>query len=242
MTRRNPRSYTYRVPMDDSRAMRKINRLQSLNDDYHVAKVSRKRVPNGKAVRHWGFVFYESRERFDYDRNEMVGGPIPGFHNYRYSLEWERTPETELLEMRNANGGGTKIVGEKYIGTSDPRLPDYVPVDTVVPWTPTEIKAMFDGKKVPNRVDYSHDPPEMEPEDARRRYRRIIDQAADDGLEQCRELLAEQERACPHDHVVETGEEYGVAAYCEDCGRDWDGFDYEREQADGTLTVVGRCE
>lgn len=238
-TRQQPRSFTYRIPLDDRQARRKVNRLDSLHDGYHIHKIHTNNVPNGKAIRHWGAVFYKSIETRDFETDEMQGGTIPGLHKYRYSLEWEPTPETELLEMRNANGGGTKIKGEQHIGTSDPRLPDYAPVDTVVPWTPTEIEAMFDGEPVPNKVDYSYDPPEIEASEARDKYHELIRWAARDGMDECERLLAEQVEACDHDHVVTTGRDYGDVAYCEDCGRGWERPEFQYDEDAGNLTVVG---
>jgi hypothetical protein len=237
--RQKPRSYTYRIPMDDRRAIRRVRRLELLDTGYWINEIHSDQVPNGKAVRHWAVRFFKSTEHRDFETDEMVGGTIPGFHKYRYSLEWEPTPETELLEMRNANGGGTKIRGEKMVGTSDPRLPDYAPISTTVPWTPTEIKAMFNGDPVPDRVNYSHEPPELDANTARQKYRELIRQAADDGMKECRESLAEHIKNCDHRHVVETGHSYGDVAFCEDCGRGWDGLDFEHEQEAGNLTVVG---
>ena len=237
MNRQKPRSYTYRIPMDDKKAMRKVRRLEILDSGYWITEIPDRDVPNRNAVKNWSVKFYESKEHRDFETDEIVGGTIPGLHKYRYSLEWERTPETELLEMKNANGGGTKIKGEKFIGTHDPRLPDYAPVSTTVPWTPTEIKAMFNGERVPNKADYTRDPPMMDADMARAEYRRLIEAAADAGMEECEALLAEHVENCDHDHVLKTSKTYGDVAFCEDCGRGWDSHDFEYEQDD--LTVVG---
>jgi len=234
-----PREYTYRVPLDDRRAIRKIHRLESLDTGYWIHEVPTRDIPNRNAVKNWSVKFYKSRETRDFETDEIVGGTIPGLHKYRYSLEWERTPETELLEMRNGNRGGTKIKGEKYVGTSDPRLPNYAPVSTTVPWTPTEITAMFDGNPVPDRVNYTHEPPDSDAETARREYRNLIRQAAKDGLEECRGVIAEMVENCDHDHVVTTGRNRNEVAFCEDCQRDWDDPEFEYDQERGNLTVVG---
>jgi len=235
--RQKPRSYTYRIPLNDKKAMRKVRRLEILDSGYWIAEIPDRDVPNVNAVKNWAVKFYESKEHRDFETDKMVGGTIPGLHKYRYSLEWRPTPETELLEMKNASNGGTKIRGEKFVGTHDPRLPDYAPVSTTVPWTPTEIEAMFDGEPVPNKADYTHDHPTMDADMARAEYRRLIETAAEIGLEECERLLAEHVENCDHDHVLTTDRSYGDAAFCEDCGRGWDRHDFDYEKDD--VTVVG---
>ncbi|QSG06371.1 hypothetical protein [Halapricum desulfuricans] len=238
MSQPTPRTYTYRIPIDDRKALRKINVLDSLHADYWIDKIDKRRhVPTAGNGRHFGYVFYQSKEHFDYDRNELVGGTIPGLHKYRYSLDWEPFPEDSLLEMRNANGGGTRIRGERFVGFSDPRLSDYVKIDTTVPWTPTEIKKMFDGEPVPNKVEYGHKIPEIDADTAQKLLRGLLEEAKQDGIEAAYESLHEYVENCDHDHVVTTDRKYGDVAYCEDCGHGWDAHDFEYERAD--LTVVG---
>jgi hypothetical protein len=240
MTRKTARSYTYRIPLDDRKALRKINVLDSLNSDYWIAKLNKSRdVPTAGSGRHFGYIFYESKEHFDYDRNEMVGGSIPGLHKYRYSLNWEPFPEDSLLEMRNANGGGTRIRGERHVGFSDPRLSDYVPIDTAVPWTPTEIKAMFDGEPVPDKIHYSYDHPEIPASEARDMLRDELRMAERAGIEEVYAALEEYVDNCDHSHVVTTGREYGDVAFCENCGRGWEGPEFEYDQNHDNLRVVG---
>lgn len=243
--RRKPRTYTYRVDIEDSKALRKINYLDALSDDYWITKLHSNNVPTAGNGRHFGFVFYQSKEHFDYDRNEMVGGTIPGLAEYRYSLEWETLEDPDRihgrLEMKNASRGGTRIRGERHVGFSDPRLSDYVPIDTVVPFTPTEIKAMLDGEPVPDKVNFSHDPPEIPASEARDLFREELKAAERVGIERVYEALEEYIEDCDHKHVVTTGREHSEVAFCEDCDRDWDApeFDYDRENDD--LRVVGSC-
>lgn len=240
MSRRTPRSYTYRIPLDDRKALRKINVLESLHDDYWIHQLDKSRhVPTHGSGRHFGYVFYESKEHFDYERNEMVGGTIPGLHEYRYSLEWRPFPEDSLLEMRNGNSGGTRIRGERHVGFSDPRLSDYVPIDTAVPWTPTEIEAMFDGEPVPDKINWSYDYPEIPASEARDLLGAELRKAEKAGIEEVYAALEEYVDNCDHGHVVTTGREYGDVAYCEDCGRGWDGPEFEYDRDNGDLRVVG---
>jgi hypothetical protein len=79
----------------------------------------------------------------------------------------------------------------------------------------------------------------IDAETARQKYRDLIRQAADDGLDECRRLLAEKVDNCDHDHVVTTGRDFGEVAFCEDCGQDWDSHDFEYATDEGDLTVVG---
>lgn len=240
MTQRKPRSYSYRIPIDDRKALRKINVLDSLHDDYWIDQLNKRReVPTAGSGRHFGYIFYKSQEHFDYERNEMVGGTIPGLHKHRYSLEWRPFPEDSLLEMRNGNSGGTKIRGEQHVGFSDPRLSDYVPIDTTVPWTPTEIKSIFDGESVPDKLNYTHNHPEIPANEARDLLRDELQAAKKDGIETVYEALREYENNCDHDHVLETDRKYGDAAFCEDCGRGWDKAEFEYEMEKENLRVIG---
>jgi hypothetical protein len=238
MNRKKPRSYTYRVPLDDKKALRKIHRLQAIGG-WIINKIHKNNVPNGKAVRHWDVIFYESTEYRDLETDELIGGTIPGLGNYQYSFDWEPTPETEMLEMRNANQGGTRIKGEQFVGTSDPRLSDYVPVDTVVPWTPTEIKAMFDGESVPDKLNYRRNPPELNAKEALEKYHLEIQAAIREGIEEQDRRLIEYVENCDHSHVVDLQDDHD-AGYCEDCGHVW--HDNEEMQAaveNGEASIVG---
>lgn len=232
MNTRKPRTYTYRIPLDDTAAMTRLRRFERSHDSYHIYQAKRKDIPNRNAAKHIGVVFYHSKETRGKQRGDFEGGAIPEMAEYRHSLEWEPTPETELLEMKRGSDGGTDIRGEQFMGTHDPRLSDYVPVETTVPWTPSEIEMMFNGKDVQNKVDYSHDPPMMDAELARAEYRRLIELAMDDGFEKMREELNEMEEECDHDHAIETRQ----GGYCEDCGRDW--WDEQEMEAD-EVTIVG---
>lgn len=231
------RTYTYRVPLDDSRAMRKINRLQSLDTGYSIHKLHNSNVDTHGNGRHFGMVFYESTERIvDGDKQ---GGTIPGLHKYRYSLDWQNFPGRGRLEMRHANGGGTRIKGDVYVGTSDPRLPNRIPIDTGVPWTPTEIEAMYNDEPVPNKDDYSHDPPEIPGEEAVEKIQQTLHWAEEEGFEQVRSELHEMISNCDHDHVV-NNEGRRDTYYCEDCGREWQAREWEHgENGADRGTVVG---
>ncbi|OYR58501.1 hypothetical protein [Halorubrum halodurans] len=240
MNRRTPRTYTYRISVDDNEALRKLHYFEALHDDYWITKLDKKRnVPNAGSVRHWGHVFYQSREHYDYDQDEMVGGAISGLHDCRYSLEWRPFPNDSLLEMRNANEGGTRIRGERHVGFSDPRLSDYVPIDTVVPWTPTEIEAMFDGDSVPDKVNYTHNAPEIAADTARDMLRGELETAKRVGIEQAYQALRDFVDDCDHNHVLETDRKYGDVAYCEDCGRGWERDEFEWDCEHDELTIVG---
>jgi len=219
--RRKPRTYTYRIHLDDSKALRTIRVYDALHDDYLISTLHRSRVPTAKNGRHFGYVFYQSKEQYDYNRDEMIGGAIPGLGDRRYSLEWETFPSDSSLEMKPASKGGTRIKGERFLGTGDPRLSDYVPIDTVVPQTPTEIRAAYrDETDVMDEIETE------------------LHWAEQDGFDQ---LIAEQWEGfqnCSHGHVIETGNKW-EPAYCEDCGYNWERDGWEREKDD--VTVVGEA-
>jgi hypothetical protein len=253
-TKPTPRTYTYRIDLDDRKAFRKINVLDALDAEYWITKLHRSQVPTVGNGRHFGFVFYQSKEHFDHDRNEMVGGTIPGLSKYRYSLEWEPCPLGPMgsaLEMRNANGGGTRIKGRSPVGTSDPRIPNDIPVDFTVPYTPTEIKKIAEGEPVDNKSDYRYSeylaqgsyvtrhPDVLENGRGESAFNDLLQMAETDGFEKAREAVHEYESECDHAHTVTTGRENNDVAYCEDCGRGWDRPEFEHDSENDDLTVVG---
>lgn len=231
-------TYTYRIPLDDTAAMLRLRRFMR-KSEYFITELSNRDVPNSRAKKNWACVFYQSKETRGDQIDKLEGGTIPGLEEYRHSLKWKPTPETELLEMRHANGGGTKIRGEQFLGTHDPRLPDYVPVNTTVPWTPGEIRDMFNGEPVPDKTKKRKDPPEIEAQAAINRYHGMIETAKRDGFKEVKQKLREFEKECDHDHVVTTDSSFQVA-YCEDCGIEWeDKRELDAVVEAGEATVVG---
>lgn len=218
------------MPTDDREALRKINSLQSLHDDYRIVRLSGRDIPD--SARHWGYVFFRSKETVDHAERETKGGTIPGLGEYRYSLEWEsfpgNFPGSVNLEMNNANGGGTKLRGEMMVGTHDPRLPDKPHITTTVPWTPTELKTIYeDGEAIPNKWEYSSDPPMMDASDAKHVIREHLQDEANRRLDELEEELRAYERECEHEHVIKSNGEIGIVAHCEDCGRGFEAHELE---------------
>lgn len=228
--RRTARTFTYKIPLDDRHALRKINVLDSLHADYFVYKLDAKReVPTYDAVRDAGYVYYQSKESFDYDRNQMVGGTIPALSDYRVSLSWQQYPDDSLLKMRNSTNGGTEITGERHVGFSDSRISDYVNIETVVKFTPTEIEAVFNGDDL-SQIDAS---------EAREIIRDELRAAEKRGIEDAYKALEDFVANCDHTHVLLTNRDYGDVAFCEDCGRDWDRIEFQHDQENDNLQVVG---
>lgn len=238
---RSRRTYTYRIPVDDKAAMMRLRRFQRGHDEYFIHELPDREVPNSNAVKNWGCVFYQSKEQHGDYLGEFTGGAIPGLEEYRHSLEWKPHPDTELLEMRHSNSGGTDIRGESFVGTHDPRLSDYVSIEMHVNWTPSEIRAIWNGESVPDKINYSHDPPEISASEARELWREQMHYAEQEGFEKAKEKLHEYMENCDHDHVLE---EYNsrretTTGVCEDCGKEWDAFSYQDAKENGELNVVG---
>lgn len=218
------RTFTYRVPIDDDQAMRKIHALQQLDSGYLITEIPESDVPTGGAARHWSYKFYESKETGGIHK-EKKGGTIPGLHEYRYSLEWQPVPSHDNLEMNNAEGGGTKIRGEEYIGTSDPRIPNTLHVEFTLEATPTEIIEAFEKRT-------------EDTQEIRENFGEAMHWAEVDAFEKAREAVYEYEQNCEHNHVVKTDGARCVA-YCEDCGKDWDDMEFSVAINNDELTVVG---
>jgi hypothetical protein len=239
MRDRKRRSYSYRIPLDESFARMKIHQFDRHKDGYRISKLSKRDVPNWKAVKNIGVAFYQSRETWSYEDECFKGGAIPGLGEYRYSLDWKPTPETELVEMKRASGGGTKLRGEQHHGTADPRIPRYIPFETTVPWTLKEVQMMFDNEPVPNRLEYSNDPPLMDAQDARSAYRKCIKVAVRDAVSEIKSQIKSAEENCDHEHVLRAEEQY-QDSYCEDCQRSWpDNRELDALVEAGDATIVG---
>lgn len=234
---RKPRSYVYRIPLDDRAAMIRLRRFER-KEEYFIRELKDSEVPNRNAVKNWAVVFYESKEHRDFTTDEMVGGVIPGLEEYRHSLDWKPHPDTELLEMKY-HKGGSKIRGEAFVGTHDSRLSDYVPIDLAVPWTPKEIRAIWNGDPVPHPHWSRESAKEIPASEAMDFWYEELEMAKREGFDRMQEQLYELEDNCPHSHVIETGKSY-LAGYCEDCGRSWeDGMELEYEIENGEAVVVG---
>lgn len=239
MSRKQKRSYVYRVPLDDGRAVRKINRLDALDSGYFIHEVKDKNIPNKNQPKHWGYIFYRSKEMRDLETDSITGGTIPGLSEYRYSIDWEPVPEYSLIEMTYSNDGGIKLRGEYRVGFSDPRLSDWVPIDMRVNWTPGEIKAMYDGEPVPNKIDYHHDPPMMEASEAREKFRELVrEHALHEGTDKVKQDLQEYIEDCDH-HIIESEDDW-LPSYCEDCGKEWrDNEELQAEVESSEAMIVG---
>jgi hypothetical protein len=239
MRDRKPRSYSYRIPLDEKITLLRLRRYQRSHDEYNISKLSRRDVPNWGAAKNVGVVFYKSTESWNYEKEEYEGGAIPGLGEYRYSLDWQPTPETELVEMKGASGGGTKLRGEQHHGTADPRIPRYIPFETTIPWTLKEVQMMFDNEPVPNRLEYSNDPPLMDAQDARSAYRKCIKVAVRDAVSEIKSQIKSAEENCDHEHVLRAEEQY-QDSYCEDCQRSWpDNRELDALVEAGDATIVG---
>jgi hypothetical protein len=206
--------------------MRKIHRLQVLDSGYSIIEIPDRKVPVSRKARHWGYKFYRSKEMRPLDADGKTGGTIPGCHEYRYDISWRPVPNWPRLEMNNANGGGTKIQGESYVGTSDSRIPNDLHVEFHVDETPTEIEAAFEEGG--ERADEMNET-----------ISEALHWAEQEAFENAKELVYQAEQNCDHQHVVTTGHDRAEVAYCEDCGRSWDASEFDHEKSENNLKVVG---
>lgn len=130
-------------------------------------------------------------------------GYIKGMKKYAMSPSWQRVPYSRgKMEMKNANGGGTKIQAEERIG-------EEWGTHTVtfhVSYTPSEIVDALE-----NGVNESAISEEI---------RTSKMWAVDSKVEELREELYQKQRECDHDRVNREGG-IGMVGYCEDCGMDW---------------------
>jgi len=231
---RSRRTYTYRIPADDTAAMLRLRRFER-KSDYWVTELPDRKVPSSDKVKNWGCKFYQSKETSGDYPGEYEGGAIPELGEYRYSLDWEPVPYRSRLEMKRSHKGGTKVRGKYHEGSHDPRIPDKLHIETTVPWTVNEIKQMFDGEKVPNKAEFTHDPPMIEASEARSMYRDLIDTAVDEAFDEAQKAVQEYVENCDHISALEHDGRRSYTAHCEDCGKEW----HDKEEAHAVVGTVG---
>lgn len=208
----NGRNYTYRIHID-SPDFDRMCRIMRWN--------LRDITMNPKGV-HSPFPFVAFRT---FDRK----GRVKGMNKWLFSPSWEPAPfgrgRYGSLEMRNANGGGTRLKGEAFVGYDDDDIRfDYVEIDTTVSFTPTEVRAILDGES----GEYP-DPQKGRPLSQSDAYDLIHDElfwAEQDAIESAKNAVYDARDDCEHKHAVQfAGTEPGLAGpisgYCEDCGEEF---------------------
>lgn len=121
--RPNGRNYHYKIPLDDSRALRKVRIADKIKGRFI------ERNPTDCSLYHVTFKTHDNK------------GPISGVEEYQHSEQWE-SPFTKSrysgLEVRYANNGGTKVKGTVVnygeVGRND------IVVNTTIDMTLGEVK------------------------------------------------------------------------------------------------------
>lgn len=202
----------YRIPLDDSRAQRKINLLQSLSAGFSISRVAKRNVPASDLVRDTGYVYYQSRETWDYDADGYIGGVIPSLSDYRYSWDWEKFPDRAYsgLRMKRGRSGETVIEGEvasRY--SQDSLIPRYVHIRGSLPYTVGEIRRIYEenlGEEI-EAIDEE------------------IYWTLEARVEEIKEEIIAMQDSCTH-RIIEFDSEFR-GGYCEDCQREFDDFEME---------------
>lgn len=207
------RNYTYRVHMD-APEWKRMHRLARW--DLRWIEVDPKDVY--APFPYTAFRTYDNK------------GKIIGMDKWLYSPSWESAPfgpgRHESLEMRNANGGGTRLRGSVYVGYDDDFIRfDRCEIDTTVHFTPTELRDILEGKT----GEYP-EPHGGRPIDRDYAESLIYDElfyATEDAIEEIREAHYEYMSECDHDHAVmfdapECGATGYIDGYCEDCGHEFE--------------------
>lgn len=148
-------------------------------------------------------------------------GYIKSMKQYATSPSWQKVPHSRgKMEMRNANGGGSKIRAEEYTGEKW----GTVNVEFHIDATPSEVTDAFE-----NGVNEDSIHSEIQ---SSKHW------AVEDKIDELRERLAEAQRECSHEHVIDEG--FGATeAYCEDCGMEWvDSHEFEADVEANNVTVV----
>lgn len=176
------RDHHYRIPLNDTAALR----IAVLADGHRWLKIDTDNSCD--CDKRWSEACVQTSDS---------KGHIPGLAEYEVSKEWESPwgpGRLEDLEIRNANGGGTKVKGT--VPAFDEQGQEFrLPVEFGVPETVSEVR----------------DNPDLITD--------ALQWAERDAWEELREAQLEAERECDHDHVLEGG--VTCEAYCEDCGAEW---------------------
>lgn len=178
------RNYHYRIPLNNDRAMRLAT---------------------------WtlhGMVYYQDRfvtkwDGFSGDRLSYMGiqthdnkGHLDKLAKYAHSPKWENFGRGEIDEYRGV-AGGTKIKGTFGVDPMSFNGISTLSFETVLDVTPTELEEAYE-----NRSDVWQD------------IQMSLSWAKDDAMEQAHQEIAEMQRNCSHDHVIEGT----IGMCCEDCG------------------------
>jgi hypothetical protein len=166
------KNYLYRIPLDDARAIRKVNYLDSLGVRF-VARINHTKVGGRDTIDERAVAYYKTIDG---------KGQLPGLGNYLYSESWEKFPHDGRLEMRHGSGGGARIRGDRHVGNEMFR---YVWVDFTSRFTPGDIKRIYDGKEVPD-PNYSvrSEAPRIDADDAIQQLHDELHWAEEDALDE----------------------------------------------------------
>lgn len=147
---------------------------------------------------------------------------IKGMKKYALSPDWQKVPFSRgKAEMKHDNGGGTKIrakerISEKY---------GEVTVKFHINSTPGEVVDAFENG--------------VNEDEVTEQIREAKHWAIEDKMEELRQAEADAIDECDHQHVIRN-ERAGDIAYCEDCPKGWhDPLEFEYQEENDELTVVG---
>lgn len=190
------RDYHYKIPFDDSRALRKVRIAEKVKGRWITHESSAKRDGRLDGCEH-----YQTHDN---------KGPISGIGEYEYSQQWEYPfgpGRMESLRARpnTAGGGGTKIEGT--VPAYDEGGYRYnLEVSFTSDLTMTQLRGM-DDETYDTITEELH-------------------WAEQDAHEQRREKEWELMQKCDHNHIVEFNEPSPgkggmIDGYCEDCDKEF---------------------
>lgn len=195
--RPDDRNYTYRIPIDDTRAFRKASmHLKGFTDRW----VDRLKDHDGSDIGHMVIQTKDDK------------GHLSGLTEYQYSAKWERPFKHSRhdWEIRPANKGGTKIRGT-FSAFDEAGFQITIPFDTTVSQTVSTVKAIANGEA---------------DSDVRNDFEEQMHWVKNDAIDAHRERVFEAQQDCDHEHFVRDDSAFyddpSAVGYCEDCGAELD--------------------
>lgn len=189
--------YHYRIPLNDTRAVRLAT--WALHGMVHYSD---------RFVVEWADFAGDGLSYMGIRTNDRKGH-LSGLAQFAYSPRWETAGVmTDVDRYRqNPSGAGTKVVGSFRASPVDPHAEVSLTFETVVALTPTEFESALE-----TRGDAWDE-----------HVRPAIMWAKDDAVKAYQDAHAERQRECDHDHTIDVSDATGVAhsrdavAFCEDC-------------------------
>jgi hypothetical protein len=180
------RNYHYRIPLNNDKAMRLATWALHEMVYYQDRFVTEWDEYSGDRMSYMGIQTHDNK------------GHLDKLAKYAHSPKWQNMGVmSDIDEYRSGTSGGTKVKGSFGVDPMSFNGISTLTFETTLDVTPTELEDASE-----NRGDVWKD------------IQMSIRWAKDESMENAHEQIAEMQRDCSHDHVIEGT----IGLCCEDCG------------------------